>query len=326
MAVVTGTESRSEVRDVYVPPTETGMAHRSQLSPDRRWVLIASEMNASGWLPCRVVPIEGGSAGRIVGPRHAKCTYAAWSPDGQWMYFSADVGEGFHIWRQRFPDGMPEQITFGATEEEGIAMWPDGRSFASSVGTTISSIWVHDAGRERQITSEGYGQLPSFSADGKKLYYLLRGTGVRQWAAGELWAFDLATGSRRRIFDGYLDGAVPKSQEMAPAWCLYGPIRVRKAYGLPTSTVACATFRSARNPRHRCVLWAGRNGCIAGRGRQAKYLFRVREDGSGRQKVTTEPIIRVMSVSPDRRWAVAWTQGSGDVLSRPTGCLSPRRW
>ena len=91
-----------------------------------------------------------------------QCTYAAWSPDGQWMYFSADAGGGFHTWRQRFPDGMPEQITFGATEEEGIAMWPDGRSFASSVGTKVSSIWVHDAGRERQITSEGYGQAPVF--------------------------------------------------------------------------------------------------------------------------------------------------------------------
>jgi serine/threonine protein kinase len=50
MAIVTGTESRSEVRDVYVP---SGMAHRSYVSPDHKWVLVASEMNASGWLPCR---------------------------------------------------------------------------------------------------------------------------------------------------------------------------------------------------------------------------------------------------------------------------------
>ena len=138
MAIVIGTESRSDVRDVYVPATKTGMAHRSQLSPDGRWVLIASEMNTSGWLPCQVVPLQGPQAGRIVGPRQAKCTYAAWSPDGQWMYFSADVGEGFHIWRQRFPDGVPEQITFGPTEEEGVAMGPDGQSLVSSVGTTIA--------------------------------------------------------------------------------------------------------------------------------------------------------------------------------------------
>ena len=39
MAVVTATHQRSEVKDVYVPP---GMAHRSFVSPDQRWVLIAS--------------------------------------------------------------------------------------------------------------------------------------------------------------------------------------------------------------------------------------------------------------------------------------------
>jgi hypothetical protein len=34
MVLVTGTEGRSAVRDVYVPPTETGMAHRSYASAD----------------------------------------------------------------------------------------------------------------------------------------------------------------------------------------------------------------------------------------------------------------------------------------------------
>ena len=38
-----------------------------------------------------------------------------------------------HIWRQRFPDGKPEQITFGPTAEQGIAMAPDGRSFVTAV-------------------------------------------------------------------------------------------------------------------------------------------------------------------------------------------------
>ena len=66
--------------------------------------------------------------GQQVGPPR-QCTFAAWSPDGEWMYFSSDAGGIFHIWRQRFPDGQPEQITSGPTEEEGIAMAPDGRSF-----------------------------------------------------------------------------------------------------------------------------------------------------------------------------------------------------
>jgi hypothetical protein len=38
------------------------------------------------------------------------------------MYFTANPGGVNHIWRQRFPDGQPEQITGGPTEEEGMAM------------------------------------------------------------------------------------------------------------------------------------------------------------------------------------------------------------
>ena len=129
MKVATSTESRAEERDVYRPaPGETSMAHRSYLSPDHKWVLVV-EMDPRGWLPCRLVPFDGSSSGKPVGPVPSKCTSAAWSPDGNSMYFSADTGSGFHIWRQRSPNGDLDQITFAATEEEGVVLAPDGRSF-----------------------------------------------------------------------------------------------------------------------------------------------------------------------------------------------------
>jgi hypothetical protein len=61
-------------------------------------------------------------------------------PHGKWMYFSADTGDGFHLWRQRYPNGSPEQITFGPTEEEGIAVAPDGRSLVTSAGIRQFSV------------------------------------------------------------------------------------------------------------------------------------------------------------------------------------------
>ena len=148
-------------------------------------------MDARSWLPCRLVPFDGSSAGTPVGPAPAQCTDAAWSPDGKWMYFSANTGSGVHIWRQRFPDGTPEQVTFGVTEEEGIHFAPDGRSFVTSIGTSQSTVWVHDSRGDRQITSEGFAFLPSISPDGKKLYYLVRAGGVRNWISGGLWVADL---------------------------------------------------------------------------------------------------------------------------------------
>jgi hypothetical protein len=84
------------------------------------------------------------------------------------MYFSADVGTGFHLWRQRTGDHEPEQITFGATEEEGIAVAPDGRSLVTSVGIAQRSVWLRDRLNDRQISLEGYAYFPLISADGQK--------------------------------------------------------------------------------------------------------------------------------------------------------------
>ena len=111
---------------------------------------------------------------------------------------------GIHIWRQRFPDGTPEQVTFGVTEEEGIHFAPDGRSFVTSIGTSQSTVWVHDSRGDRQITSEGFAFLPSISPDGKKLYYLVRAGGARNLVSGGLWVADLESGQRQRLLPDFL--------------------------------------------------------------------------------------------------------------------------
>lgn len=174
MGIVAATERRSDAREIYFPPHELGMAHFAYASPDRQWVLIVEmdQTHAFG-LPCRLVPADGRSAGREVGPG-GTCTSAAWSPDGQWMYFSAMVGGRSHLWRQRFPDGTPEQITTGPTEEEGVTVAPDGRSLVTSLEIRRSSVWIHDAAGERAIVSEGYARLPRMARDGKRVFFLLR--------------------------------------------------------------------------------------------------------------------------------------------------------
>jgi hypothetical protein len=69
------------------------------------------------------------------------------------MYFSAAVGEASHLWRQRFPDGQPEQITFGPGEEYGVSVASDGASLVTAVGQQRSAIWIHDDKGERQVTT-----------------------------------------------------------------------------------------------------------------------------------------------------------------------------
>ena len=146
------------------PPTDApSMAHRSYLSPDGRSVLLVEMDQDHLWGPCRLVPVDGSSQRRQVGPASGGCTFAAWSPDGKWMYFTANPDGADHIWRQRFPDGRPEQVTSGPTEVQGIAMAPDGRSFVTAVALQNTSLWIHDAGGDRQISLEGNGANPKFS-------------------------------------------------------------------------------------------------------------------------------------------------------------------
>jgi Tol biopolymer transport system component len=206
MGIVAAEESRIGARDIYLPEVEPAMAHRSNLSPDGKWVLLVEMDQDHYWLPCRLVPMDGSSRGRHVGPLGGGCTVAAWSHDGKWMYFTANPGGVNHIWRQRFPDGQPEQITSGPTEEEGIAMAPDGRSFVTAVALQNASLWLHDAKGERQISLEGNGNKPKFTPDGKKLCYLIVREAPNQFAwyrnPGELRIADLESGRSEPLVSG----------------------------------------------------------------------------------------------------------------------------
>ena len=231
MGIVASTESRGQHRVVYMPP-ESGMAHRSRLSPDRRHVLVSGEMTYYSWLPCRLVPYDGSSPGTTVGPAPSQCTHAAWSPDGKWMYFTANTGGGFHTWRQRFPDGTPEQVTSGITEEEGIEPAPDGRSLVTSIGTRQSTAWIHDTNGDRQITSDGYALLPTFSADGKKLYYMTKASAVGSFISGALWVADLATGQRQRLLPDFMMQSYDISADDCSVTRVPQPAPLRAARGL----------------------------------------------------------------------------------------------
>src|SRR3984885_2755492 len=315
MGVFESTESRSELRTVYMPAGVNGMAHRSFLSPDRGSVLIV-EMDLGAWKPCRLVPFDGSSAGTRVGPQPAQCTDAAWSPDGKWMYIAANTGDGFHIWRQRFPNGTPEQVTSGATEEQGLSFASDGRSFVTSVGGSQSTLWVHDAKGDRQITSEGFAFLPSFSGDGKTLYYLGRSRASRRFVSGELWSASLETGHTTRLLPDYLmehydvsaDGkrivflSIDESGRsqlwLAPLDGSSPPRRLdSKEY------LARALF----DP-HGGVLFVGAENGIA-------YLYHVNDDGTGLRKLLTEPVLFLYAISPDGNAVAVWSASgsNGDV-------------
>jgi Tol biopolymer transport system component/predicted Ser/Thr protein kinase len=301
MGIVTAKESRAEERAIYFPAHERAMAHYSWLSPDRGWVLVVEMNGATEWQRCRVVPMDGNSAGVQVGPQGA-CRAAAWSPDGRWIYLNVEVEGSTHLWRQRWHEGAPqgnsEQITFGPTEEEGLAAVPDGKSLIASVGVRQSSVWIHDAAGDHAVSLEGSAGAPMLSPDGKRLYYLLRKSSSSN--VSELWRRDLASGKSDPVLTGQriVDYDVSRDETRVAFTVLMGD---------ESQIFLAATDRSS--PPRLVVQGGDMVSFGAGQlifrqlGGKANYLARVQEDGSGLTRILETKIAEIGGVSPDGEWA-----------------------
>jgi len=334
MKVTTADERRNAARVLYSPAGAYGMAHRSVVSPNGAWVLVA-EMDNPVWQPCRLVPSGGQSGGRRVGP-DGQCTSAAWSPDGTWMYFSSNSTGAFHLWRQRFPNGAPEQLTHGPTEEEGIAPDPDGRSVLTSVGTRHQSVWVHDERGEREVSREGYAFVPTspnggtsqpLPGDGRAVFYLVRQGAVRfsggEDRVGEVWATDLDTGRQRSILPGRqvigYDVSRDGRELVFAALDERGTSHVwLTRLDRPDAPRQLAEFE-ADSPRFDAL------GDIFCRGTEngTRFIYRLR-DGRAPEKAVQQPVLFFQTISPDGAWVIvrapAGDRQDGQVtMAFPTG-------
>lgn len=311
MGVVTATAAREDLREIYFPEHERGMAHYAFPSPDRRWALVV-EMNGSGdWAQCRLVDLKAPDATtnpalpRAVGPAGA-CTFAAWSPDGRWMYLTATVEGQSHIWRQHFPEGEPEQITFGPTQEAGLAVEPGGRSLITSVGVHESAIWIHAGKSDRPLSSEGEvaGQLspPVFSPDDSILYYLLR-RGDNSGA--ELWRTMVDSGNSEAVFSGNsitaFDLSADGKQVVYTTAAPDGSTQLWLAPADRSSPAVRLNISGARSPHfgpRGQILFEHAEG-------NTNYLEQINLDGSHHSRVFSYPILQFQGVSPSRRWITA---------------------
>jgi eukaryotic-like serine/threonine-protein kinase len=319
MAVVTTDEGRGNSRDVYVPAGKRSMAHHSFLSPDGRWVLIVEMDSRSEIIPCRIVPFDGSNVVRVVGPPDGACLSGAWSPDGKWVYLTAKT-DAFHIWRQRFPDGKPEQFTFGPTSQEGIAMAPDGKSLITSVGFEDRSVWLHDKDGDHAISSEGGTSLPRFSSDGNSLYFL---KAVGQTGNDELWIEDLNSGKQERILTQYPMQKYSAGRDVKQAYSVSSDgkevvFSMKDQDGHTNLWIAPTNRRSSpvriSSAAVEDLPFFLPDGDLIFRAIEggSSFIYRMKSDGTGRRKITPERILDISAVSPDGRWVAAGSPSSDE--------------
>jgi serine/threonine protein kinase/Tol biopolymer transport system component len=332
MGIVASEETRAGARDVYLPASERGMAHRTYPSPDGRTSLVV-EMDRGAWRPCRLVPLDGASAGHAVGPPDGRCTFAGWSPDGKWMYLTSSSGAGsFHVWRQRYPDGRPEQITSGPSEEEGFAMFPDGRAFITSVASRQSVVWVHDGSGDRQVSLEGYSFDPKLTPDGKQVCYRVLKGALTTYDPGELHLVELDTGHHEPLLPGLaISGQVGLAYDISRD----GRQVVAAANdrdGRPRLWLRAldrqSPARQIPNVDGDAPLW-GRGADIYFRRTEgaAAYAYAVRDDGTGLRRLSDQSIVLPLGVSQDGQWLLVNARASAGqqsgIIALPVQSGSP---
>lgn len=309
MAIVTSDENRANERMVYLPAADRSMAHHSYLSPDGKSVLVVEMDNHERLVQCRTVPFAGGGTPHLVGPPGETCDGGAWSADGKYVYLSV-FGDKYHLWRQRFPNGKPEQITFGPTSQEGVIVTPDGKSLITSVGSQDQAVWLHDKTGDHAIPSQSEASHPVFSQDGTKLYFLMRNG---QTQDNEIWSQDLATSVQEKV----LPGVSPEAFAVSPdskriAFVVTGDSGHSSIWIAPANRrhppKSISTSPNEDSPRFLP------NGDLIFRVIEggSNFIYTMHPDGSGRRKLFPDRMLDLFAVSPDGRWIAATTPNNED--------------
>lgn len=183
-------------------------------------------------------------------------------------------------------------------------MASDGKSLITAVGSKDSTAWFHDKDGDHQISSEGFALRPSFSSDGKSLYYLMT-TG--QTPGYELEVKHLTTGNTESLLPGYFieDYSVSKDGKevalvvndknghsglwVAPTNRRSSPTRIS-----PPTAIEDSPFFL---PDGDLVFRA-----IEG---ESNFLYRMKADGTDRRKISPQRVLDAVALSPDGRWFAA---------------------
>jgi TolB protein len=97
------------------------------------------------------------------------------SDDGRWLFYDSNVSGTSLLYRMRLPNGDPEQLTSGTSDDFYPVLSPDGREVAfHSWRSGNRDIYVMplDGGPTQQVTATPLQEAaPNWSPDGKALTY-----------------------------------------------------------------------------------------------------------------------------------------------------------
>ncbi len=167
-------------------PTRLTSARRSEStpcwSPDGKHLAYSSDREG----PPNVYAWElAESEGRVLVPYDRNVQNAtSWTPDGQRLFYNRSF-EGSDVWVADLTAGTQQPFLASEFSEANACVSPDGRRVAfdsDESGRNEVYVVALEGGRERTRVSVDGGTRPRWSADGKELFYELRGTALMRVA------------------------------------------------------------------------------------------------------------------------------------------------
>ena len=133
----------------------------------------------------------------------------AFSPDGRRIAFSSRrSGSVEDIWIASADGSDARQLTHGPGNRQSSPAWsPDGRwiAFESTPVSGGTDIWIIESGGglpHRVTTDSGAENAPSWSRDGKRIYFLSDREGGDMWGGHDTWQVSAHGGSPARVTTG----------------------------------------------------------------------------------------------------------------------------
>jgi dipeptidyl aminopeptidase/acylaminoacyl peptidase len=109
-------------------------------------MIIEQKLNHGGSRDLFVRPVDGGEPVNLTASWDLEPTGARWSPDGRFIYFTAQTGGETHLFRAAVPGGGVEQVTRGARRLGNVTIDKAVRAIAYTVG-------IHEAPPEVYVAN-----------------------------------------------------------------------------------------------------------------------------------------------------------------------------